>query len=111
MADLVRHKNTKNAPVPQEAEKLVHQSPTAPDLEFGESDVDISDEITNVAIAAADAPFAKAYSVYSKRFSNNLKDFQSYVRSSQQKVSQMLTKSIYEVHGIEDDESRADSAD
>lgn len=111
MADLVRHKNQKPAPVPQEAEKLVHQSPTAPDLEFGEGDVDISDEITNVAIAAADAPFAKAYSVYSERFSSNLKGFQAYVKTSQQKVSQMLTKSIYEVHGIENDANREDTAD
>ncbi|MBW4444132.1 MAG: hypothetical protein KME10_23485 [Plectolyngbya sp. WJT66-NPBG17] len=67
-----------------------------------EHEFDLADEMTSVAIAAADAPFAKAYETYEQRFSNNLRDFQTYVKGSQKRVSQMLKTEIYKVHGVDE---------
>lgn len=107
MADLVKttQQNSPNKLVKDsQPKKLNQKNLDTPDLELQDDEVQFDDELTEVAIAAADAPFAKAYSIYNKRFKNNLQDFQSYVRDSQQSVKKMLKNAIYEVHGVKESE-------
>ncbi len=89
MSDLVRSQQPKAPsqlvnPTPEQKQKqkqsLTPQPETAPEI-------DLADELSEVAIAAADAPFAKAYQVYEDRFAANLKHFQAHVRTSQKKVT------------------------
>jgi hypothetical protein len=95
MSDLVKTQG--NLAQPQQKEQRLNPG-------SGETpEFDLSDEMTSAAIAAADAPFAKAYTTYEQRFSNNLKDFQAYVRDSQRRVSQMLKTEIYKVHDVDED--------
>ena len=96
MSDIVK-RQAKSLSTPQSEQKLSPRN-TEP------TDFDVSDEMTSVAIAAADAPFAKAYSTYEQRFSNNLKDFQAHIRNSQSRVSQMLKTEIYKVHDVNEAE-------
>lgn len=93
MTDLVKKQTPKLA---KPSEQRLNHKPTE------EHEFDLTDEMTSAAIAAADAPFAKAYNTYEQRFSNNLRDFQQYVKGSQKRVSQMLKTEIYKVHGVDE---------
>ncbi|MBW4421448.1 MAG: hypothetical protein KME13_19815 [Myxacorys californica WJT36-NPBG1] len=109
MSDLVKGQPSKapsqlvNQTEPKQKQKqnLTPQQETAPEI-------DLEDELSEVAIAAADAPFAKAYQVYEDRFSANLKLFQSHVKTSQQKVKTLLKDAIYEAHGVKESDLYGD---
>jgi len=109
MSDLV--KSESQPPVTAKRNHHREQKIKTKSLEASKFEVDTEDDLTGVAIAADDAPFAKAYAAYTDRFASNLKDFQSYVKGSQQKVSEMLKQSILEVYDLDETEMYGEPED
>jgi hypothetical protein len=112
MSDLVKPQQSQQPkpqsqlvkPQSEQKQKLTPQTKEAPKIE-------LSEELSEAAIAAADAPFAKAYQVYEERFSNNLKLFQGHIRDSQRKVNTLLKNAIYEAHGVNESDLYGDGKD
>lgn len=109
MSDLVKSDSQPPATTKRKHQREQKIKPKS--LEASKFDVDPEADLTGVAIAAADAPFAKAYTAYTDRFASNLKDFQSYVKGSQQKVSEMLKQSILEVYDLDETEMYGEPED
>ncbi|MBW4422432.1 MAG: hypothetical protein KME13_25020 [Myxacorys californica WJT36-NPBG1] len=93
--------NPATDPKQRQKQSLTPQPETAPEI-------DLADELSEVAIAAADAPFAKAYQVYEDRFRANLKGFQAHIKTSQQKVNKLLKDAIYDAHGVKESDLYGD---
>ena len=108
MSDLVKAQSQQPSTTTR---KQREQKIKTKDVEATKFDTTTEEDLTGVAIAAADAPFAKAYSAYSDRFASNLKDFQTYVKNSQQKVSEMLKQSILDVYGLDESAMYGDQED
>lgn len=110
MSDLVKTQN--NTPKSQlvNPQKRKQKENLAPQTD-SKPEIDLDDQLSDMAIAAADAPFAKAYQVYEQRFANNVRDFQAYVKSSQQKVKNLLKDAIYEAHGVKESDLYGDGKD
>lgn len=80
------------------------QRPTAPPVDetvdLGDVNTEAEVDLTDVAIAAADAPFARATRAFDERYKQNLLSFGQHVSNRQSSTSKLLIKQVYGHFGL-----------
>lgn len=69
-------------------------------VDLGDVNTQAEVDLTDVAIAAADVPFARATQVFDERYSQNLQAFGQHITKRQKATSGLLIDQIYGHFGL-----------